>query len=236
MAEDTSWILDGEEGLQRKNELDVVSRMKKERSAPRFWLKNDEKSVIVFCDDDPKGEVKRYIREHNMKFAGKFGNYFTCTKKKDGGGVCAICDSAPDDNKSPVFTAYYTVIDTRSFTRKDGTVVKNKKMLYPAKGETVKRVAELVKKYGSLRGKAFDVSRGSGSTNPNCGMIYDLVKEDVDLSKLPDTVPYDYTKILAPPTPEELGNQGFHAAEAEAVAQQGEVTADKEITDIEDLF
>jgi hypothetical protein len=195
-----AWFKVGDDGLKEKKKQDAIAKNKREKSVPRFRLGEGEEAVIVFVDD-----VGFYAKIHQFELDGSWGNFATCVKDFE---PCAICNAG----KKPVYTAHYTIIDTRSFTRKDGTVIKNTKVLFPAKGSAINIIADLKKKYGSLVGYAFKVKRYS-KNDPNCGNFFELVKERrINLVKSfgPDAdKPYDYYKVLAPPTPEELADLGF---------------------------
>lgn len=196
-TEKPNWMLTGEEGFARKQSIDKVTKLQKEKGVIRFRLNADEKGKIIYLDSAPV-----YVYEHNIKINGRWGNYFTCVKEI-AQQHCPLCDR---DDK-PVYTAYLSVIDTRQFTRKDGSISKNRKVLYPAKGATIKKIHGLIKKHGDLRGKMFEVTRYTPN-EPNCGTDFDFEKE-VDLTKIEDSSPHDYEKILAPPSEDEYELAGI---------------------------
>lgn len=194
-----SWFKLGNEGLQEKKTRDAVSQLKKERIVPRFWLKPLEEAEIVFVDD-----IGFYVKIHQLQIDGNWGNFITCIKDF---APCPVCNTG----KKPTQTCHYTVIDTRQLTLKNGTTVKNRKVLYPAKGVAINMIADLKAKYTSLTGLVFKIKRYT-ETSPNCGDYFDLLsKKRVDLTKFGTdaNVPFDYRKILAPPTDEELKLYGF---------------------------
>jgi hypothetical protein len=189
------WYVQGDQGFEIKKRIDVAAKIRKEKSVSRFMLKAEEEADIVFVDSVPF-----FISEHNVAIDGKWGNYLTCTKEVR---VCAVC------NKSlkSTFTAYLTIIDRRQFVRKsDGTLVKDRKILYPAKGSTIARIEDLRKKYGSLTGLVFHVKRYT-KDDPNCGSDLQYVKK-VTLTG-DNAKPHDYRKIFYPPTEDELQALGF---------------------------
>lgn len=189
-----SWFTKGTEGFKRKKQQDVATAMKKEKAASRVWLKEGSSRKLVFCDD-----VGFFVYEHNLKIDGKYGNYVTCTKDFK---PCPLCN----EGLKSVYTAYFSVIDTSEYTRKDGTKTKNRKVLYPAKKTAIIKLEKLKEKYDSLVGMCFNVSRLS-SDSPNCGDDFEKVgkvKLSGDMAK-----PIEYAKVLAPPTPEELAGLGF---------------------------
>jgi len=193
-----NWFKKGEDVFEEKRKLDSIAKQKKERGVPRFRLKEGEEALIIFVDD-----TFFRVWEHNLKIDGNWGHYYTCTKDFK---PCPICI----DGYRPTYTAYLTIIDTRKFTRADGSEVQNRKILFPAKGSTILRLADLKKKYNSLVGKAFTVKRYS-SNDPNCGTDF-FYEGDVNIQNNfgNDAIkPLDYMKILAPPTEEELASIGI---------------------------
>ena len=143
--------------------------------------------------------INVFIWEHNLKIAGRWGNYVTCVKEVRS---CPVDESG----ERSTFTGYLTVIDTREFIRNDGTKVKNRKILYPAKGSTIKRLEDLIKKHGTLKGMAFKIKRYT-KDDPNCGTDFEFIKP-VALTK-DNAIPVDYNKVLYPPTDAELKAFGF---------------------------
>jgi len=194
MSDTKSWYSKGADGFKVKDQIDATMAVRKERGVPRFMLKAGEEAIVAFCDSIPF-----FIWEHNLKIGGRWGNYVTCVKEIRS---CPIDDSG----ERATYTGYLTVIDTREFIRNDGNKVKNRKILYPAKGSTIKRLEDLMKKYGTLAGRAFKIKRYS-KDDPNCGTDFEFLKQ-VTL-KGDNAVPVEYDKILAPPTPEELVALGF---------------------------
>lgn len=190
-----SWFKVGEEGYKEKQKLDALAEAKKEKFAPRFWLRPQETAKIVFLDSDGF-----YIKEHNLNIGGRWGNYVTCTSDFK---PCPVCQSGD----RPTYTAYYTIIDTRTIVTKDGKKSKNRKVLLPLKGSAINIVEDIKKKHGKLRGLVFEVKRYTAQ-DPNCGTVFDRLGR-ANLAKLKDADPFDYEKILAPPTEEELEAMGF---------------------------
>lgn len=50
-----SWLSKGDAVYQKRAEIDHLSAVKKERNVQRFWMKPDEKAVLVFLDSVPVG-------------------------------------------------------------------------------------------------------------------------------------------------------------------------------------
>jgi len=210
----SGWFKKGKDGFEEKKKLDAVAEKRKEKYAPRFWLKPDEEAKIVFLDSEGF-----YIKEHNLKIGGKWGNFVTCT---DDFAPCAVCK----EGYRPTYTAYYTVIDGRKYTTTDGKVVKNRKVLIPLKGSAINFIEDLKKKHKNLRGIAMKVKRYT-SNDPNCGNYFEVLGK-VNLSKFEDNKPYDYEVILAPPTDEELEALGMDTT---VVGSEEDVGAE-----IDDIF
>lgn len=189
-----SWFKRGEEGFTAKRQSNMIAQSRKERGIHRFWLKAGEEAVLIFCDDEPF-----FIYEHNLEIGNTWGNFITCVKELK---PCPICDRG----FKSTYTAYFTVVDTRGFTKKDGTKVKESLVLYPAKGASILKLEDIKKKRKSLVGLAIKVKRYT-KEEPNCGSDFEVLKK-VNTSKI-NTKPYDYVKILAPLSEEELAGYGF---------------------------
>jgi len=191
----TDWFVKGDKGFAIKKQIDAATKIRREKSAPRFMMKAEEEAIIVFVDNIPF-----FIYEHNISVQGKWGNYLTCTKEIRS---CTVCDSG----LKSTYSAYFTVIDRREFVRKaDGKIVKDRKVLYPAKGSTIARIEDLRKEHGNLHGCMFRVKRYTRD-DPNCGTDFKFLKK-VRLAG-DKAKPYDYNKVLYPPTTAELGALGF---------------------------
>lgn len=195
------WFRRGSEVFDKKKQIEAVAKARKERAVGRFYLKANEDAIIVFVDSSPFG-----IYEHNLKIDGKWGNFYTCSKEIQ---PCPICQQFPENK--PTWTAYLTVIDTRSFIRQsDGQEVKNRKILYPAKGTAIAKLEKLLAKHKSLAGLAFKVSRLTDQA-PNCGDDFEYLGKVNIIKKFGNeaTNPIDYMKILSFPTDEELAMLGI---------------------------
>lgn len=197
----TGWFKRGIEVFDKRKQIEAVAKARKERAVSRFYLKTGEDAIIVFVDSSPFG-----IYEHNLKIDGKWGNFYTCSKEIQ---PCPICQQFPENK--PTWTAYLTVIDTRSFIRQsDGQEVKNRKILFPAKGTAIAKLEKLLSKYKNLAGLAFKVSRLTDQ-DPNCGSDFEYLGKVNIIKKFgPDAVnPIDYMKVLSFPTEEELAMLGI---------------------------
>jgi len=193
------WFKVGQDGLQEKLSMDTANQIRASKTAPRFWLRMGEEAVIVFVDD-----LGFYVKSHQLNIGGSWNNFVTCIADLQ---PCPICNSG----NRPTLVGYYTVIDTRELVLKDGTKVKNRRVLFPAKNIAINMIADLKKKYNSLVGLAVKVKR-YGQKSPNCGDYFEVISDKrialKSLGNEADT-PYNYEKLLAPPTPEELQMLGF---------------------------
>jgi len=190
------WFRRGLEAFKHKEQLDRLANVRKARMVPRFRLKEGESAKIIFVDSNPFG-----IQEHSLKLDGRWGNFFTCLKETY--GACPICSTY----SRPTYTVYFTIIDLRAYTNREGKVIKWTKSLFPAKGTSVlKKLQKLIEKHGgSIAGLAFQVERLS-IDDPNCGTEFEYLGK-VNIAKKfgPEAaIPHDYDKILAVPTKDEL--------------------------------
>ncbi len=213
----SGWFQKGQKGFDTKRKIDLMTEKAREKGVFRYSLKAQEEGVVVFIDDPTF-----FIWEHNVNIGGRWGNYITCLKDYM---TCPVCQTG----LKSTYTAYGTVIDTRKFTRGDGSVSENRKILYPAKGTTIRRLEELQKKHGTLVGRAFKVKRFS-KDDPNCGTDFEYIKA-ISLAGEFKT-PHDYEKVLAPYTMDELLNLGYQskvvgsAADVKPSKEGGEVLSD----------
>lgn len=215
LDEPKSWFKTGSSGFAQKKQLDTVAKLRKERSAFRFWMKPDEEATIIFVDS-----VGMYINEHHLKIGSRWGNYVTCIKDFD---VCEVCNTL---NKPSTLIAYYTVIDTRKFEKKDGTTGNFTKCLFGAKGKIINKIEDMKKRNGgSLNGLAFRVKRYDEKDFSTGSDFEKLSDSKVDIAKKfsPDAaIPFDYQKLLAPPSREELASLGFGSATIGSVETSGD--------------
>jgi len=226
------WFKIGKEGFEEKKKMDSVAEMKREKYAPRFRLRPEESAKIVFLDSDGF-----YIKEHNLEIGGKWGNFVTCVSDFQ---PCPVCQRG----ERPTYTAYYTIIDTRKITTSDGKTLKNRKVLLPLKGSAINIFEDIKKKYKNLRGMVFEVKRYTAQ-DPNCGSYFERIGR-ANLSRLEDSEPFDYEKILAPPTKEELQAMGYDSVivgseeeldnELESLFSEEEGEEQEQEKEEEDLF
>lgn len=198
------WYKKGSEAKEALEKSEKVSKMLQEKNIPRLWLKVGEEASIVFVDDDAF-----WCEIHTIKIGNRFVD-ITCSSDIR---PCPICLK---EGRRPLGVTYFTVIDLRKFVTRDGRVVKYRKVLLPARRTLAKMIFDYKEKYGSLVGVKVLLKRFT-ETDPNCGIIVEVDKradgipKRYDLSSLGDefTIPFDYEKILAPPTEEELKLIGY---------------------------
>jgi len=203
MTQETNWFKTGSDGYEEKKKLDAIATTRKERGVPRFRIAKGEEADIVFVDSAPF-----FIHEHVI-WTGNSNLYLTCTKDFQ---PCAVCEH---DERRPIFTAYLTVIDTREFTRKsDGKITKNRRILFPAKGPSMERIKSLVAANGGDITGLMVKAKRYGDKEPNCGSDF-LVLNDGKRVDVADSFekdfdkPFEYRKLMAPATEEELANLGY---------------------------
>lgn len=211
----------GDDVFKKRDEIENLSNIRKERMAPRFWMLPDEKAIVVFLDSVPSG-----VWEHHLNLGGRWGNHLTCVKED---GNCPLC--AKGDKSS--YIAYFSAIDTREFSRPDGSKVKNRKVLFGVKRMQMKKFAEIMKRHNKdIRGKAFQISRYNKSESSS-GVDYEYLR-DVDLTKLEDTTPFDYDKVLAPYSVNDLLALGITVPVLDPAHPTH--AAEEETTKVDDLF
>lgn len=169
----------------------------------RFYMKKGTETKIVFLDD-----LLFPIKEHRFQAGGSFNNFETCLQDIE--GDCPLCDNS---NK-PYFAMASTIIDFTPFTRKDGTEVQASKRLIVVKSGGAEKLLRRQKEHGTLIGKVFKMYRSHDQKGEATGTDLELLK-DADMEKLKQFAPkdidpeewikpYDYEKLFAPKSPEEL--------------------------------
>lgn len=196
------WFSKGwDETIKEKTKLEALSQMKRDRATPRFYLKEGEEAEIMFVDDSPFN-----VYEHKVELNGKWETLI-CTKEWQ---VCPICRAFPKNKSS--FTVYLTIIDFRPYTKSDGKVIKLQKKLYGAKFNMPKVLYDLNKRLKGLSSVLCKVKRYDAKS-PSSGDYIEAIKRVKDPLKLvgskEDLTPYDYEKVFAPFTDDELKALGI---------------------------
>jgi len=201
-----TWYSQGEEG--RKNVEAEQKRRQEQFDAPRrFWLRPDANTDIVFLDSEGF-----FLKEHSYKSGGNWQNYETCIA--DMGEECAFCE----DGHRSSYIAVFTVLDLSQFETKDKLKVTASKKLFVLKGLTIKK---FLKKRDARKGNItlakFNTTRyeaKEAATGTDFEFIQKLsVKQAMALRQKTGPYsmkeeewlqPFDYMKIFAPKSPDEL--------------------------------
>jgi hypothetical protein len=222
------WFVQGDEGFEKKEQIDQFNEMRRTRNVRRFYLKHKpatnpetgakaNEARIVFLD-----KAKPFFMwEHRVAPNGDWKNmqYMTCCKDH---GPCPICETGD----RPTYTAYLSVIDTRKWPKRKpdpktgATITEPQRMLFPAKGVAMDKIKEIYEENkDSVRGLVVDVKR-MGDKEPNCGREFTVkgrLSEEKLLEKfgaeriLAPTKEY-YKEKLALPTDDELRAVHIHVA------------------------
>lgn len=210
-----SWFQTGDEGINRSKVEDAAARKRKEQAqtgAWRFSQKANETAKIVVVDDS-----LFFVHEHNLyNLTKNYGDYATCVRDFEEGG-CHFCETIGN----PSYCAVMTIIDTRKYTsEKDHKTYQYQRRLFVAKGKAreilLRRYQENGKK---LKGYVLQVTRGSSVNEAATGEDIQVLKKvdgetlkkmfaasnPQDGQKITDWFkPFDYTKIFAPMTAQQM--------------------------------
>ena len=88
----------------------------------RFWVRRGEETRVLLLEDAPFE-----IWEHELRIGGRRGYYYTCRASMPGG--CPLCKAG----NQPYYVALFSAIHLAEWKKKDGTRVKNAKVLVAAK-------------------------------------------------------------------------------------------------------
>jgi len=232
-----SWFSTGKEGVTRSKREDEAAKQRREQRKDmpwRFRLNSNEEGVKGTFLDTPKF----FFREHTIRVGNQF-MHETCLSDID---TCPLCS---EGNSSYVVAG--TIIDHREWEDNQGEVHKNQKRLFVAKSRAREKIVREIEKKGDLQYCVYSFSRGSSPTECSTGedieFVKQLKKEQLkvfipkgETSKWLE--PFDYEKIFAPKSPEELRKlvgQAPPVGSAEEVEEEEEV-AGKEVESIEDLL
>lgn len=210
----TGWYQTGKEGNEKASQVDAQAKARRDARGPmRFRLNNDSAAKVTFVDTP-----SFFFSEHNLNLNNSWNNFFTCLSDFDD---CPPC--ADGDNASYVVVG--TVIDHSEYAAKDGTVYKDQKKLFVAKGKARQNLLrQISRRDGDLAFKLYEIFRGSNPTECGTGETLEFLKEiskaslkkyikkqwdkegkeykEKELEEF--LLPFDYTKIFAPKSPEEL--------------------------------
>ncbi len=213
------WFTTGwEDALREREKLEALAKMSQERGAPMFWLKPEEEAEIMFVDDSPFN-----IYEHKIPVGERYMSYI-CTKEWE---ACPLCSAFPKDR--PRYVNYFTVIDMRSYVDKTGKKIPYSKKLFGAKNVLSKMLYDIRKTKGALKHAVVRVKRYS-ATSSNTGDFIEFVrfvKNPAGAFGKENLIPFEYEKIFAPLTKEELERLGIAAQDK---------TIGREDIDVDDLL
>ncbi len=187
-----------------RQKQDALIAIRKEKSAPRFWLKEGEEAEIMFLDQDPC-----MVWEHKIELNGRWETLI-CTREFQ---HCPICEAFP--RHKPGLTAYLSIIDTRPYMDRQGTQVKFSKKLFPMKAAMQGIVYDILKEQKSLKYLLCRVKRYSAKSASGGDYLAPIrrIKDPLKVVKSADLlVPFDYEKVFQPLTSEELTAMGIFSA------------------------
>jgi hypothetical protein len=202
------WFTKGKEGRKKAKQENEAAKSRGKNDPWRVRLKNDESGVRLVFLDNPDF----FLREHTLKMGPKKYINETCIQEFDN---CSPCDHLGDMSSYEVVCS---VIDTRSWKNKKEEVKKNQKKLLVCKSKARDILLRRVDQNdGNLQYCVVEFARGSAQNE--CGTGEDIVflkkltKKQV-LSLMPPDVakedradwiePFEYEKVFAPKTAEEL--------------------------------
>lgn len=209
----SSWFKKGKEGRAESEKKDAQAKARQEARGPlRFWLKNETEAKITFLDSPDF-----YCSEHNLQLNGKWNNHFTCLGDFD---VCPPCEQGD----APSYILVGTVIDHSVYIDDEGKEFRDQKKLLVTKGQARQNLLRQIDKRGNLKFAHYTLARGKSKQECSTGETFEyekvLTKEslvkyikavwDKQNKKYTDKdieeflTPYDYEKVFAPKTSEEL--------------------------------
>lgn len=233
-----SWLMKGKEA---KDVADEHSDAAEERKANRdklwrYYLRPEESGRIFFLNGDivTEGEEKGsfdidFVEEHKVTQHGsKVPSFYVCVSRTE---TCPLCEAG----NFASFVGLFGIIDTTVFTNRDGKEFKNRKRIFAAKGQTIKKLAKkAIANGGSLEGVMLDVSR-SDSRSATVGDDFDLVGawpleklgKKIDAEKWEEVIAVpDFAEELTYLSGAEM-REKFHFDEPSGPGYQGQSSDDK---------
>ncbi len=173
-----SWLMGG---AKAKSVADEHAQAAEDRKADRdklwrFYLKPEAGSRIFFLNGGivTEGEEKGsfdvdFIEEHKVTSPGsKVPSFYVCVGRTE---TCPLCEAG----NFASFVGLFGIIDTTTYTDRNGKEHKNRKRIFAAKGQTIKKLAKkAMQNGGSLEGLILDVSR-SDNRSATVGDDFDIV-------------------------------------------------------------
>lgn len=203
-----SFLKKGKQSQAAMKKADEKAAKAQEGYVNRFWMPKDAETTVTFLDgdidEDGMLDIPTYL-EHQLNLDGSWQNWFACTSETE---PCPICEG--DDN--PTLVGVLTIIDhTEWESKKDGSTHKDEKKLFVCKRQTIKQLQKIATKRDGLKGITFEVSR-VGEKAASVGDMFDFVQKKspgILKKKYKDITPFDYEKVLAYETADELRKRGF---------------------------
>lgn len=199
------WFRKGKEGIQESQKVDAAQKANRGDQGPiPFTLDYNTNAQYIFVDDP-----LFFLYIHTVKTGPKNYMRLTCIRDVE---TCPACEQKGDN---PAYAVVGTVIDTRPFTKRDGTKVRFSKKPFIAKGKAREIILRRLEENGGhLRGYLMKNTRGSTQTEANVGedmqVVRKLTKEQIQKT-VPEGEtlkewfkPLDYEKIFAPKTAKEM--------------------------------
>lgn len=172
-----AWLRTGADARTAMTEADAAAEKAKEESGKlfRFFIPEDEEATITFLDGDLDDEGLLNIPmmyEHRLLHAGKWST-FVCIADSE---PCPMCENGD----KPALVGLMTVINHTPYTIKNGpnagNTIANRKQLFVATRQTIKKLQKIAHKRGTLRYHVYEASR-TEDKSPRVGDLFERVHE-----------------------------------------------------------
>lgn len=206
-----------------------------------FMVKLGQQNVPVVTLDD--GDMDYAVNLHSrFQYNGSWSNYAVCTKRSEKG--CPLCDVL---EKPSQWFLCGSLLDRSEWAvpsgKNKGKIYKDKRRLLLITASQVDSMEMIGKKIKSWRGADFDVGRSSDNKSPRIGSSWFFngrITEDEMKEAFAEAAneagvpveeyikPFDYTKILAPKSYEELLEMSLAIKKEQAAATAPAMTKNEE--------
>jgi hypothetical protein len=203
MSEDNDAVFKtGEAGYQQAQQ--IQEEQARRFNTQRFWLKPGESAKVTFLDS-----IGTYFSEHELQLNGKWGNYFTC---RHDFSECPLCDAG----YKFTYVCAYSIIDHSSYTTKKGDILKDQKKLLILRPTLINKLARRREGCGGdLTYCVFSFARDKKEecrTGEDIQFLKRITPKALLTRKPKDSKesdeewlkPFDYRKLFAPKSIEEL--------------------------------
>lgn len=199
-----NWFRTGKEGIKESQKVDATRKANAGERGPIPFTLDYNSSAKAIAVDDPLF----FLYIHTIKLGPKNFVRLTCIRDTE---TCPACETG--DN--PAYAVVGTVIDTRPYQKKDGSIVKFTKKPIIAKGKAREVLLRRMEENGGkLRGMVLKFSRGSTQTESNVGediqILAKITKEQAEKTKPADVSlkewlsPLDYKEIFKPKSAKDM--------------------------------